>query len=177
LEDVGRAQNQRPIEVLSALKLRTWERVADIGSGSGYFTVPIAQIVGTSGQVWAVDVDEGMLDFLGKRLKFEGIGNVRLFQVPPDDPGLPRASIDTALLVNTYRYLADRTRYAEKLRRALAPGGRVVIIDEMPEPGAGEASMLLPRSTVDAEMAAAGFRPRRSHDVLPHQYFVEYEMR
>ena len=49
--------------------------------------------------------------------------------------------------------------------------------DEMPEPGAGEASMLVPRSIVDAEMAAAGFRPTKSHDVLPHQYFVEYELR
>jgi len=177
LENVDRAESQRPVAVLSALNIRTGERVADIGAGSGYFTVPISQIVGSSGQVWALDVDQGMLDFLDKRLRLQDIANVRLLQVPPDDPRLPTASIDTVLLVDTYRYLGDRTAYAEKLRMALAPGGRVVVIDEMPQPGSSHDSMIIPRSTVDEEMAAAGFRPARSHEVLPHQYFVEYELR
>jgi protein-L-isoaspartate O-methyltransferase len=176
LEDADRAASQKPAKVLSALNLRPGERVADIGAGSGYFTVPIAQIVESSGQVWAVDVDAGLVDFLGKRLKLKGIQNVRLSLVPPDDPQLPARSIDTILLVNTYRYLENRQAYASKLRDALAPGGRVVIIDEPPDPS-GQDTSRIDRTAVDSEMATVGFEPISSHDVLPTQYFVEYAVR
>jgi len=177
LEDADRAEVQKPVEVLSALNLRPGERVADIGAGSGYFTVPIAQLVEPSGHVWAVEIEPAMLEFLGKRLKLEGIQNVRLSLVPTDDPQLPPGSVDTVLMVDTFRLIENRPQYAEKLRSALAPGGRVVIIDERPRDPPLENSGLIPRSVVDEAMALAGFTPVKSHNVLPRQYFVEYGLR
>lgn len=96
--------------------------------------------------------------------------------VSADDPGLPAAGVDTILLVNTYRHLSNRVEYARKLRDALAPGGRLVVIDGKPsssrEPSAGGA--LVPRIQVDADLAAAGLVLVRAHSFLPEQYFVEY---
>ena len=178
LESTDRTAVQKPVEVLAALNLRLGERVADVGAGSGYFTVPIAKIVGPTGRVWAVDIDEAILRFLGQRLSAENVKNVTLTLVSADDPGLPAEGVDTILLVNTYRFLSNRMDYAMKLRAALAPGGRVVVIDGKPgsrrELAVG--GSLVPRIEVDADMASAGLVPVRAHSFLPEQYFVEYRV-
>jgi SAM-dependent methyltransferase len=102
--------------------------------------------------------------------------------VPKDDPQLPPASLDTILLVDTYHYIENRAEYARRLRAALAPGGRVVIIDYVPKswkkrPWGPLPGQQVSRETVDKEMAAAGLKPVRSHSFLPEQYFVEYAVR
>jgi len=179
LERKERDTYQRPEQVMQALGFRPGERVADIGAGSGYFTVRVARAVAPSGLVWAVDIAQELLDYLGRRAQDEGLSNVRLVKVGPDDPQLPPAGVDTILMVDTLHYIKDRAAYAAKLRAALAPGGRVVVIDFIPKapgerPWGPPPEQNMSREEVDVAMTAAGLRPVRVYDFLPEHFFVEY---
>jgi ubiquinone/menaquinone biosynthesis C-methylase UbiE len=164
---------------MAALGLKKGERVADIGAGSGYFTIPVARAVGPEGAVWALDIEPFMVDYVEKRAREAGLKNVKPVLVQKDDPALPPGGVDTILMVDTYHYVRNRAEYAKKLRAGLAPGGRVVIIDYIPKtweerPWGPLPHNQFPKETVDAEMAAAGLKPVKVHDFLTEQYFVEY---
>jgi len=179
LEREERAEFQKPEEVMAALALKAGERVADIGAGSGYFTIPVAKAVGPAGVVWAIDIRQEMLDYIENRLRQEKLENVRLALVPKDDPQLPPAGVDTILMIDTLHYIQERTEYVKKLRAGLAPGGRVIIIDYRPRPWEERPwgpppEQQIPRETIDADFAEAGLKPLKVHDFLPEQYFVEY---
>lgn len=182
LEHKDRDVFQKPEEVMAVLAFNPGDRVADIGAGSGYFTIRIAKAVGPTGIVWAIDIEQAMLDYIEKRLKVEKLQNVQLKLVPKDDPQLPAGSVDTILIVHTYPYIQNRSEYAKKLRAALTPGGRVVIIDYIPKswqerPWGPLPHQQVSRETVDAEMAKAGFVRIKVHEFLPQQYFVEYAVK
>lgn len=181
LEHRDRDASQKPDQIMKTLAIKPGEHVADIGAGSGYFTLRLARDVGPRGIVWAVDIEQAMLDHIELRLKEEAIQNVKLQQVSADDPQLPQEQLDTILLVHTYAYLQNRAEYAKKLRKALAPGGRVVIIEHIPaswekRPWGPLPHQQVSRDTADAEMAKAGFAPAKVHNFLPDQYFVEYKV-
>ena len=109
--------------------------VYDIGAGSGYFTIRIAKAVGPTGMVWACDVEQEMLDHIDRRVQEENLKNLRQKWVPEDDPQLPAGGVDSILIIHTFPYIQNRSEYAQKLRKALAPGGRVVIIEYASAPG------------------------------------------
>ena len=178
-ESSERAAWQKPDEVVAALALEPGERVADVGCGPGYFTVPIAKAVGPAGKVWAVDIEPRMLARARQHAVVAGLANIEYVHCVADDPLLPAGVVDTILIVNTFHHFSDRRAYVAKLRNALVRGGRIVNIDFIPKPqeqrGFGPPlEMQLPRETVDADMAAAGLRPVKVHEFLPEQYFVEY---
>lgn len=179
LEREEREGFQHPGQVMQTLGLKPGEKVADIGTGSGYFTIPAAHAVGEEGVVWAIDIRQEMLDHVAGRLEEEELDNVRLMRVGPTDPQLPEGGVDTILMIDTLHYVKDRTAYAEKLKYGLAPGGRVVIIDYRPKsfeerPWGPPPQQQMSKEEVDADFAAAGLKVLRSHDFLPEQYFVEY---
>ncbi len=180
LEREDRDDFQKPLAVMETLGLKPGEKVADIGAGSGYFTLPAAKAVGDEGVVWAIDIRQEMLDHIAGRLEQEqDLDNVRLMRVGPDDPQLPEAGVDTILMIDTLHYVKDRTAYARKLKYGLVPGGRVVIIDYRPKsfeerPWGPPPQQQMSKEEVDADFAAAGLRVLRSHEFLPEQYFVEY---
>lgn len=179
LERKERDAYQKPEQVMQALAFRPGERVADVGAGSGYFTVRVARAVMPNGLVWAVDIAQELLDYLSRRLQDEGLTNVRLVKVEPDDPQLPLAGVDTILMVDTLHYIKDRAAYAAKLRAALAPGGRVVVIDFIPKapgerPWGPPPEQNMSREEVDVAMAAASLHPVKVHEFLPEHFFVEY---
>jgi SAM-dependent methyltransferase len=179
LERESRDTVQKPTEIMAALGLRPGERVADIGAGSGYFTLRIAQAVGDRGKVWALDIRQEMLDHIAGRLAEAQLANVELKLVPPDDPLLPAGGIDTVLMVDTIHYVQDRTAYARKLRAALAPGGRVVVIDFRYDPTAQREfapppEQQVPQATLESEFATAGLGVERAYDFLPEQYFLVF---
>ena len=125
------------------------------------------------------DIRQEMLDYIQQRIEEEELFNVQLVLVPEDDPRLPPESMDTILMVDTWHYIQDGVSYAKKLRSALAPGGRVVIIDYIPKPWEERPwgplpEQQVPRESVDADMAEAGLKPMKVYDFLPEQYFVEY---
>ena len=177
LEDPARDEYQKPDQVVKALDLREGEAVADIGSGTGYFTLRFAEAVGDSGTVYAVDVSPDMVRHLNRRLRDRGVGNVVTVLADPTDPLLRDGSVDRFVIVDTWHHIEDQGGYLEKMKRMLRPGGQVVHIDFKkgdlpvgPPPG-----HKIARGDVVARMEEAGFRLTAEHDFLPYQYFLVFE--
>lgn len=175
LEDPKRDTWQKPQEVINALNIREGQVVADIGAGSGYFTMRLANAVGEKGVVFAVDVEQGMVDFLRRRLADMNIQHVRTMLVPAHDPLLINGSLDLAFVCDTYHHIEDRDIYLRKLRKALKPSGRLVIVDfyhDRDIPVGPPPSMRLSKTVVQQELAAAGFSVRQEATFLPYQYLL-----
>jgi ubiquinone/menaquinone biosynthesis C-methylase UbiE len=175
LEDPKRDEWQKPNAVIQALNLKEGQVVADIGAGSGYFTLRLARRVGQKGQVFAVDVDEGMLSYLRQRLAKEKMQNVQVMQVPPHDPLLIDGSLHLAFICNTYHHLEDRDVYLRKLHKALKPDGRLVIVDFYKKEGmpvGPPMSMRLGEETVQKELQQAGVKVTEKLTFLPYQYIL-----
>jgi predicted methyltransferase len=159
---------QQPARVIGDLALAPGAKVADLGAGGGYFTFPLAQAVGPQGLVYAVDIDAGMNAFVVREARERGLANVRTVLAKVDDPQLPEP-VDLFFTSNTYHHLDDRAAYFRGVReRHLAPAGRVAIIEFRPN----VTSHATERETIEAEMAAAGFRLVKSLDYLERQHFL-----
>lgn len=176
LEDPKRDAYQKPHEVMQALAIREGEVIADIGAGSGYFSLRLAHHVGTSGRVYAVDVSPEMVRHLHARVRDSTLLNLTPILAAPDDPLLPEP-VDRVLFVNVWHHVNERPAYLARLERLLKPGGQIVMIDfhKRELPVGPPAAMKIAREDVIREMEAGGFRAAREHDFLPYQYFVVFE--
>jgi len=173
-EDPARDAWQKPDEVVTALAPRPDAKVADIGSGTGYFAVRLARAV-PEGRVYGVDIEPDMVRYLGERARREGLGNLRAVLGEPADPKLPEP-VDLAIIVDTYHHMSDRVAYMRRLGETLRPGGQVAIVDFHKEsPKGPPAEHKLSPEQVREEMEAAGYRLARSHDFLPDQYFLVFQ--
>jgi predicted methyltransferase len=169
-EGIDRDEWQQPARVIADLALAPGAKVADLGAGGGYFTFPLAAAVGPRGLVYAVDIDEGMNAFVLREARERGLANVRTVLAAEDDPRLPEP-VDLFFTSNTYHHLADRAAYFRRVREHhLAPGGRVAVIEFRPNVTSHATS----RETIEAEMAAAGFRLEKSFDYLERQHFLVF---
>ena len=135
--------------------------VADIGAGSGYYTVRLARAVGAEGRVLAQDITPNYLEDLGRRIAKERLPNVTLGLGDPHDPRLPPASADVALLIHMYHEIASPYALLHNLAGSLAPGGRVGIVD------LDRATWLhgTPRDLLRCELSAAGYRETGFHQL------------
>ena len=178
LDDPARDEYSKPGEVVRALAFREGEVVADIGSGTGYFTLRFARAVGESGRVYAVDVSPDMVRHLNRRLRDEGVGNVVAVLADPDDPLLPDGSVDRFVIVNTWHHVEDQDGYLEKMKRMLRPGGQVVHIDfqKREAPVGPPEHEKIARAELVKQMEEAGFRLAGEHDFLPYQYFLVFQL-
>jgi cyclopropane fatty-acyl-phospholipid synthase-like methyltransferase len=126
-DDPKRDEWQKPNEVVKALGLKPNAIVADIGAGTGYFSMRLARLL-PKGKIYAVDLEPEMVRHLASRAKRDELPNVFAVQAAMDDARLPE-KVDLVLLVDTYHHIEDRTRYFGRLKGSLAPGGRVAIVD------------------------------------------------
>lgn len=171
----GRDGWQKPDQVVQALAIRPGESVADLGAGSGYFTLRLAKAAGPAGRVFAVDVDAADLEDLGRRARELGFSNVQPVLAGPADSGLPEGGADLVFLCNTYHHLADRVGYFGGLKRSLRPGGRVAIVEMQNLPWYfGHGSDQTDSSTIRREMEAAGYRLIAEHGFLELQSFLVF---
>jgi ubiquinone/menaquinone biosynthesis C-methylase UbiE len=129
LNNPWRARWQQPEAVIHSLSIQPGSSVADLGAGGGYFTFRLADAVGPSGKVYAVDVDKDSLDYIARRAKEQGYTNVEVILAQYDDPLLPKGGVDLIFTCNTYHHLENRTDYFASAARYLRPGGRVAVID------------------------------------------------
>ena len=129
LERPERAEEERPERVLAALGLEPGMKVADVGAGSGYYSSRMAERVGPSGTVYAVDIQPEMLDILRLQMKRRRVRNVKAILGTETDPRLPAATLDLALMVDVYHELEYPYEMLAAIVRALKPGGRVVFVE------------------------------------------------
>ena len=172
-DDPERDAWQKPHQVIQALKLAPDARVADVGAGTGYFAVRLANML-PQGKVYAVDVESDMVKYLGERARKEKLWNLQPVQGARADARLPE-KVDLILLVDVYHHIEDRTEYFRRLAASLAPGGRVAVIDFKLDAPAGppRAARIAPDRVKD-ELARAGLRLVEEHGFLPHQYFLVF---
>jgi len=172
-DDPARDAWQKPDQVVAALALAPEARVADIGSGTGYFAVRLARAV-PQGTVIGADLEPDMVAYLNARAQKEKLANLSSHVAAADDPKLP-APVDLVLVVDTYHHIGARAQYFAKLRAALRPGGRVAIIDfKLDSPTGPPPSGRIAPDQVEKEMAQAGYRRIAAHDFLPNQYFLVF---
>ncbi len=163
---------QHPDRVIQALNIQPGDQIADLGSGSGYFTFRLAEATGQTGKVYAVDVDEDMNAVVVKRAKENGYTNVEIILATEHDPKLPDNGIDLVFASNSYHHLKDRITYFTNLKKDLKPNGRVALIDFKEDP----ASFLHGHSTspdiMQKELTQAGYTLDQRLDFLPRQGFL-----
>jgi len=147
---------------MDILNIHAGSTVADIGAGSGWFTVRAAKRVGDPGTVYAVDINPNAIKYINDRTQKNGIHNVRTALSTPDDPKLPANSIDSVLLLKTYHEIADPVRLLENLRRSLRPGARVGIIDRN---GNGE-DHGVDKKVLEQEAGRAGYHVTNDYDFV-----------
>ena len=175
-ESPGRDAWQQPDKVVSSLGLAPGDTVADLGAGSGYFTLRLARAVGPTGRVYAVDVDEEMNEYLKGRLAEEGIENVEVVLGEYEDPKLPDGRVDLLFTSNTFHHIQERPAYFRRVKADLAPGGRVAIIDYDGTKGWFVKLMghSVPRQELLGDMDEAGYSVAADHDFLDRQSFVVF---
>jgi ubiquinone/menaquinone biosynthesis C-methylase UbiE len=177
LERPERVDEEKPEVVIEALQLKGGETVVDFGAGSGYYTFRLAKAVGPHGTVLAVDIEPKMLEFIRQRAVRENLTNVGLLQSTDTDPKLPANRVDVVLLVDVYHELNFPFEVMSKIRAALKPGGRVVLIEYRQE---DPTVMIKPvhkmsEEQVTREMNAVGLKHVETVNTLPLQHLMIFK--
>jgi SAM-dependent methyltransferase len=146
--------------VMDLLGITPGKVVADVGAGSGWFTVRAAARVGSAGAVYAEDINPKAIDYITERAAREKLANVRPVLGDVDDTKLPSNSVDAVLILKTYHEFAHPIPLMEKLKLSLRPGARIGIIDRN---GNGTDHGIMP-DVVEREMARAGFKRVGKYD-------------
>lgn len=157
-----------------ALGLRPGQTACDVGAGSGYHTVRLARAVGPSGRVLAVDLQPRMLELLRERVAEAGLRNVETIEATASDPRLPDGACDLILLVDVYHELAWPEPMLAAFRRALAPAGRLALVEFRAEDRDVPIKPLhkMSKAQIDRELLPRGFRRAETFDGLPWQHLV-----
>jgi cyclopropane fatty-acyl-phospholipid synthase-like methyltransferase len=174
-EDPTRDEWQMPERVIATLGLKPGNAVADIGSGTGYFSVRLAKSA-THPKVFGSDIEPAMVKYLKDRVEKEGLKNVVPVLASATSPNLPEA-VDVILIVDTYHHIGSRAAYFRQLGKSLKPGGRIAIIDfkeDSPEGPPKEFRISFARFS--QEMTEAGYRLAAHPDFLPRQQFLIFEL-
>ena len=174
-----REKYERADLVMSALHIRSGATVADIGSGTGYFTWRLAEAVGSTGKVYAVDIQESMLDLTKAAVDAHKLTNVEYRLATESSPRLPENSIDLAFIAYAFHEFANPEATMRAIRRALKPGGRVFILEYAKESNIAPASLLHRMSfeEIRREIEPIGFVVDQLLDFLPVQHGVVFTIK
>src|SRR6516164_115069 len=170
-DDPARDAWQKPDEILDALHLEGTSRVADLGAGTGYFSVRIAKRV-PEGKLFSVDIEPDMLRYLRERAHHEHLNVIVPILASVDGANLPEP-VDLVLVVDTYHHIDHRIAYFAKLKASLRPNGRLAIVDfKADSPDGPPPEHRVSPEKVTAELNAAGYSLVATHQFLPRQYFL-----
>ncbi len=189
LEKPERIPGLKTDEVIACLKLKPGDVIADIGAGTGAFSIPFGRAVAPSGKVLAVDIWQGLLDYINEKAKKEKVNNLETILAKQDDPKLPKNQVDIAFFHDVFHNTNDRQAYLRVLVDELKPTGRIAIIEqEFDDPIAQKWDFpedRITRQQVKAWMANVGFHLIAEYDIfegannpkdagMPERWFVVY---
>lgn len=175
LEGPDRDEWQQPDRIMDALGIADGARVADVGAGGGWFTVRLARRVGPNGRVFAEDIQRQMIDSINRRVDRENLRNVEPVLGTAIDPKLPN-NLDAILIVDTYPQIEDAVSMLKHLAKALAPNGRLGIVDFKKDkfgPGPAMDERLEPEVII-RDAARAGLRLHAHETFLRYQYLLVF---
>jgi ubiquinone/menaquinone biosynthesis C-methylase UbiE len=177
LERPEREQEERPDLLLPALKLKPGDAVADIGAGTGYYTRRLAKLVGQKGTVYAVEIQQEMLDLLMKTMADLKIQNVKPILGTTTDPKLPDAGLDLILMVDVYHEFDFPYEMTEAMCRALKPGGRLVFVEFRGEDPKVPIKLVhkMTEAQVRKEMSSQPLGWKETIEALPWQHIIVFE--
>jgi len=174
LESAERVKKLQVEKVISVLDVKPGEKVADLGAGSGLFTRPLARLVGSEGVVYAVDIDQEMLDHIDETAREENLDNIRTVLASEFDPQIPE-KVDLVLICDTLHQIKGKEVYLRDLTRYILPSGRVAIIDYKDDwPRRFESVRYTPEQ-LDEWMRSAGFVRIQSFTFIEGNIFYIYE--
>ena len=169
-----REREERCSMVLTNLGVKPGMKVCDMGCGNGFYTLQIAQMVGPQGHVYAVDIQPEMLKMLNFRADQEGVANFSPILGSELDPRLPKESVDMILCVDVYHEFSQPQAMIRKLRDALKPDGRLILLEYRAEDPAipinPEHKMTV--GQVKAEIEPEGFKLQTPIENLPRQHLL-----
>ena len=172
-----REAEEQPEQMLDALKIKPGQTVADVGAGAGYTSLRLARRVGPTGTVLATDVQPQMLQMLQANAKAAGVVNIKPIRSTQAETRLPDGQVDLALMVDVYHEAADPESLLRGLKKALKPGGRLVLVEfrgeDVEVPIKPEHKMTLKQ--VRLELEPQGFRFLESLEFLPWQHIIVFE--
>lgn len=172
-EGPERDKKQQPERVLDYIGDIKDKTVMDLGSGTGYFSVKLAN---RGAKVIAADVDDNFQNYLRTKIEQEHVKNIQLKKVPYDSPALEKQEVDIVFVANTYHHMENRTAYFSKVKDGLKPNGILIILDyfKTETPDGPPMQMRVSIDEVVAELKAAGFTSfEATIDLLPHQYIIK----
>lgn len=172
-DDPARDEWQMPERVIEALSVRPGQLVADVGAGTGYFTMRLAELTAAA-RVYAVDIEPSMTDWVRQRADDEGIDNVIGVLAASDRTNLPEP-VDLVLVVDTYHHIPDRVAYFRRLGGELRPDGRIAIIDfRKDSPSGPPVEFRFTPAQIVEELGEAGLTLQAEYDFLPRQMFLVF---
>ena len=176
LDRPGRERDERTDLLVAALPVDDGDAVADIGAGTGYFSFRVAERI-PHGVVYAVDIQQEMLDELERRKRERGVDNIETVLGRIEDPGLRERSVDLIFIVDAYHEFSHPREMGEAMYRALNPGGLLIVVEDRAESKSRTSGALHNMSEAQArkEITALGFNWLRTDDFLPQQHFLVFQ--
>ena len=173
LESAERVRNLQVDRVVETLGVRPGDVVADVGSGSGLFTRPLAKEVGPEGRVYAIDIDPSLLGHVRSRALSEDLVQIKTVLAATDDPKIPE-KVDLILLIDTLHHIQNKPVYLRRLQKYLKPNGRIAIIDFEKDWPRRHEQMRYSQTDLDTWMRSAGFQLVEEYDFISNNFFVIY---
>jgi arsenite methyltransferase len=162
--------------VVARLQVKPGNVVADLGAGSGIFAAPLARAVGPQGKVYAVEIDADFFPYIERKMKEQGITNVRTVLGKPADPTLPATDVDVAFLHDVLHHVEDKPGYLRQVVRYLTPAGRVAVVefDGPKGPHRDDPKLQVAKAEMTAWMAALGLVPSQDFSLFGDKWYVIY---
>jgi ubiquinone/menaquinone biosynthesis C-methylase UbiE len=175
LEGAERVSRMQVPRVIETLGVTPGMKAADLGSGSGLFTRPMAKAAAPGGLVYAIDINDALLKIVDRSAKEQKIDNIRTVLGSAEDPKLPEP-VDLILICDTLHHVENRPQYLKGLAKYLQPGGRVAIIDFSKDWPVGHEAMAYTLEALEGWMKDAGFTRASAHDFLDNSFFVIWRL-
>lgn len=176
LEAPDRVAGLQIEKVVGALGLDPGQVVADLGAGTGLFSVPLAKAVGPRGKVYAVEIQPGFLDYIKRKAADQGVSNVVPVLGKPADPALPASDVDLAFMHDVIHHIADRQAYLKHVVQYLKPSGRLAVVDLNPatSPHRDDGNLQVTKEQMGSWMRELGFATATEIPLASEKWFVVY---